>query len=395
MRVAFVTTSFPRSEVDDSAIFVSRLVGALEAHGVKGVTVVPRDADEDYQPYKDILTIRIGYTLFQPRMLAFGAGILPNIRMNPLAVLQIPGLLFSFAWALFQHRKEYQLIHANWLATCLPAALIGALVRKPFIVTVRGEDLRMLRLRLVRILLWPFISRSRAVVVVGQSLKLELLGLLPALNVRTFVVENGVEPPAITAQMLAEVRAQYSLPENRRYIIFVGSIIPRKRVAEAIRIFSKIYNDNVDLLLCGRLDDTDYVRECRQIVDECNLGERVRFLGKIPPKSVWGLLALSTLYLTASEFEGRPNAVLEALSVGLPVVARSIPAHVNVVSHDQSGYLYSSEEEASAALNRFIGDQGTLDQMSAYSKESMLNKGWSDVAMNYLELYRLALEIAA
>jgi teichuronic acid biosynthesis glycosyltransferase TuaC len=392
VKVALVTTSFPRAPSDDAGIFVARLVGALEQEGVQGVVITPRDRNEEYQPYKSFYTVRVPYTLIFRRILAFGSGILPNIKRNPWAVIQIPGLLYSFMGTLVRHRREYEVIHANWLINVIPSVCAGLILRKPVIVTARGEDLRLLRSKILQVIIKPFLTQVASIVVVGESLSDELGELLPALRTQVLTIENGVEPETPSEDTLQALGRKFSLNPATKYLVFVGSIIPRKGIEDTITIVSKLKDQGIELLLCGRLEHSEYVQRCKELAAKVGVAEREHFLGALPPSEVWGLLAMSTLFISSSEFEGRPNAILEALSVGLPVIASKIPAHESVVTSGYSGYLFSSTEDAAHEIDALLSDRESFIQLSQNARKSMAGRGWRAVASQYVAVYKRAVE---
>ena len=115
-------------------------MSALTKLGVHETVSVPRDVDESPQEERDCFEVRrFRYALLRRGRLAFGAGIMPNIRRNPWLICQLPGLLFSFFVAALRQRRCH-IVHANWLMTAIPGALYSLLTGVPLVVTARGED---------------------------------------------------------------------------------------------------------------------------------------------------------------------------------------------------------------------------------------------------------------
>lgn len=90
------------------------------------------------------------------------------------------------------------------------------------------------------------------------------------------------------------------------------------------------------LLLAGRFDD-NLICDLREIACKLELGDSVRFLGKID--DIAGLLIASDLCIHSSKFEGLPNSIIEAMAAGLPVVASDIPGIREVVGSENVKYL--------------------------------------------------------
>lgn len=391
MRIAVLTTSFPRSDSDDAGIFVARLISALEMLGIGGLVVVPRDSDESYSPLKNFKVERFNYSLVGRRSLAFGAGIVPNIRRNPAVMLQIPGLLAGFFFALLSNRRDLNLIFCNWLVTSIPAVLFSSVIRVPVVVAVRGEDVRLLRSTVVRIALRVILRRVQRIAVVSSSVESELVNLLPELQKKIVTIENGVEIPFVTDADRAMARQKFEMTVSDRVLLFVGSVVPRKRVRELIEVSKSALEKGYTLIIVGRLDDHQYVEQCRRASINLKIESQVKFLGAVAPREVWTLLSIATLYVSASEFEGRPNALLEALASGVPAFVSDIPAHRTLITDSENGRLFRLDDRAQFQLVEMLEEDESLTLMGRTAKDQLEGKDWKGAATRYKELFREAL----
>ncbi len=80
-------------------------------------------------------------------------------------------------------------------------------------------------------------------------------------------------------------------------------------------------------------------------------------------------LQSSDLYLSTSRFEGLPYGLIEAASVGLPIVASNVKGNNEVVENGYNGYLFKEESEAVNQINTIINDNAKYQQMSVASIE--------------------------
>ncbi len=102
------------------------------------------------------------------------------------------------------------------------------------------------------------------------------------------------------------------------------------------------------LVLAGRLDAADPLR---QLVEDLGLTASVRFLGEVDDVS--GLLAAADLGVFSSRSEGCPNAVLESMAAGLPVVAGDCPGVREAVG--ESGWAWlTAVGDAEAMAERIV-----------------------------------------
>ena len=121
MRVTVLTTSYPRDAGDIAGTFVRDGVEALRALGVEVRVVSPAD--------------------FRHYGIAYGDGIVNNLRQAPWKALALPLFLFGFARAARRAARGSDVVHAHWLPTALPALATG----KPIVLQLWGSDIALAR----------------------------------------------------------------------------------------------------------------------------------------------------------------------------------------------------------------------------------------------------------
>jgi glycosyltransferase involved in cell wall biosynthesis len=160
------------------------------------------------------------------------------------------------------------------------------------------------------------------------------------------IIPNAVEPAPPCAMPRAELLRSLGLPAEAKIILAVNRLWPQKRVQDLIWAADllKVVRDDVRLLIVGEGPQRARLeRFCRQI----EVQDRVHFLGDRP--DVPQLLAHSELLWLASGYEGLPNAVLEAMAAGVPVVATDLPGTRDLVVPGVTGYLVPVGDRAGLA----------------------------------------------
>src|SRR5947208_3249185 len=112
MRVCVLTTSYPRFPGDPAGAFVAAGVERLRGRGLDVDVVSPDD--------------------FRDFGVAFGAGIVGNLRERPWRAALLPAFLAAFRRAAARAARTADLVHAHWLSAGAVAATIG----KPYVVQV-------------------------------------------------------------------------------------------------------------------------------------------------------------------------------------------------------------------------------------------------------------------
>jgi glycosyltransferase involved in cell wall biosynthesis len=106
------------------------------------------------------------------------------------------------------------------------------------------------------------------------------------------------------------------------------------------------------LLLVGK---GDLLPDVQRQADSLALGDSVRFLGT--REDVPAIMNASDVFVMSSVWEGLPLVLLEASSVGLPIVATDVGGNAEIVAHGESGLIVAAGDPGalSAALERVLG----------------------------------------
>lgn len=206
------------------------------------------------------------------------------------------------------------------------------------------------------------------------------------------VIPNGASPPpappADRELARAELRTELGLPPNARIIGLVGRLWPQKRHKDAIWAMDLIQccRDDVHLLLIG--DGPERWR-LERYAEQVTVAGRVHFLGELG--DVPRLLPLLDCLWLTSEYEGLPNAILEAQLAGTPVIATEIPGNTDLVEHDVTGLLIPLGDRAELAKKTmFLLDEPAVAARLAAAARERAMREFSVPRMveRYVTLYR-------
>ncbi len=165
----------------------------------------------------------------------------------------------------------------------------------------------------------------------------------------------------------------------RHWLAAMGSLVPGKGFDRVLAAFAIVAGRHPDwgLLLVGHGPLEALLR--RQVKD-LGVAERVRFAGQVPDPAA--LLRSCDLFVHAARHEGFPNALCEAMALGLPVVATDCPAGpAEIVRHGQDGLLVPEAEEAklmttlAAALDRLMADAALRTRMAQAARDVTVRFG--------------------
>jgi len=247
--------------------------------------------------------------------------------------------LFLFRLCRFLRRGRFDVIHAFafsaevWI--CLANLLVG---HARLVSSVRGMYLWYGGLQWT---LKRWVTRHSAAVVANSHAGAEYAALQMGLRKNRFDVVYNSVPPLPATREAAKRRAAPRL-------LFVGRLDPVKNLSCLLRAVERLRASgcNAVLDLVGEgAERAPLEREIRQR----GLGSAVVLHGE--QAAVDRFLARAHLFVLCSHCEGLSNAVMEAMSAGLPVVASNVGGNAELIAHGRTGLLFPpDDDEALAAL---------------------------------------------
>lgn len=194
------------------------------------------------------------------------------------------------------------------------------------------------------------------------------LGFAPA-NVA--VIRNWTASPELLAIGAAR------LPRNRESVelLFIGWVEPEKGIFELIEACRQLAHDRQFTL--SVVGDGTALPEARERVARYDLAGRVQFRGWLSPQDLRRTLEDADAFVLPSWAEGLPNAMIEAMAAGLPVVVSSVGAIPEVIADRRSGMLVEPRDVAS--LVRALGE--VID--SAELRDDLAREGLRIVSRDF------------
>jgi glycosyltransferase involved in cell wall biosynthesis len=206
------------------------------------------------------------------------------------------------------------------------------------------------------------------------------------------VIQNAIDPLPPTDltrdALLDEVGITEENGKRPRLVGLVGRLWPQKRVKDAIwsTDLLKVARGDVHLLIMGDGPQRDQLMKYR---DQVEIRDRVHFLGE--RADVGRIVPLLDMLWSSSGYEGQSNAIMEAMSTGVPVVASDIPGTRDLITHGKTGLLFPVGDRAALAkeangllknpdLARQIGEAGRTLMVTEFAVPTMLDR--------YATLYR-------
>ena len=331
MRVAVLTTSYPRDADDHVGRFVADAVDRLRAAGVDMTVLAPGS--------------------FRDFGLAYGDGVMANVRRRPWAG---PLLFGAMAEAARRAARDADLVHAHWL----PAGAAALGCGKPVVVTLHGTDVELARRapRLARMVL----RRTAAVICVSRSIAEEARRLGAP---RIAVIPNGVELPD------PDGTAEASPPE----ILYAGRLSEEKGIEELAEATT-----GMNLVVVGD-------GPLRHLLPAAR--------GWVSREELERLYRRAAIVVCPSRREGFGLVCAEAMAYGKPVVATSVGGFLDLVVHGETGLLVPPRDSGAlrSALEKLLLQQGRRQQLGDAGRARIAERcGWKSVTQRTLRVYEEA-----
>jgi glycosyltransferase involved in cell wall biosynthesis len=327
LKILVLTTSYPRSPTDPSGRFVADAVDAARRCGHQVEVVSPAE--------------------FRHFGIAYGHGMVGNLKARPWLVLLLPAFLWNFRRAALGH--DCDLVHAHWLA----AGLVSATLRRPFVVQIWGTDAELAR-RVPWLARW-ILRRGRLAIAASPFLA-EQAASLGARDVR--VVPAGVDIPDTVRE-----------PDHPPHVLYAGRLSAEKGIED---------------FLCA----TEGLPRVVAGAGPIHVAESV---GAVAPTALGAYYERAAVVCVPSRREGYGMVAREAMAYGRPVVATRVGGLVDAVDDDVSGLLVG-RSGLRAAIERLLDDPELRARFGSAAREKA-GREWSREASSAAQVaaYRAAL----
>jgi glycosyltransferase involved in cell wall biosynthesis len=336
----------------------------------------------------------IGYTVFLGERRYHGTGAI-NLEFSRVPTHRPPlRILWEQVcqpWAIY--KSGVDLTHGT--------AFVGPLVCTcPLVITVHDlsfllypQSFRAANRIYLRIFTKLSVHRARRLIAVSESTKRDLVRHYRISPGKVDVVHNGVDadfrplPPV----QVARFRVEQGLAD--RFILFVGTLEPRKNVIGLIEAYGRLSAPRPPLMLVGGkgwLYDAVFAR-----ADALGLSGDVHFVGYVPAEALPYWYNAATLFAYPSLYEGFGLPPLEAMACGTPVVATAASSLPEVVG--DAGLLVEPESVAAltGAMERVLADSDLRAEMRAAGLDRASRFSWQKTALGTVRSYRRAVAAAA
>ncbi len=171
------------------------------------------------------------------------------------------------------------------------------------------------------------------------------------------VIPYGVDLGRYREPLRRHRRTDLGLPADATVALFVGRLAREKQVSLLLEALARPELTQAYLLLVG---DGPQRGRLERVARRLGVVDRVRFVGTVPYEEIPAYVALADLFVTASQIEMLPLAVVEAMAGGLPVVGVDVPWARQIVRSGRNGLLAEPNAESLARAWAALAEEEPL-----------------------------------
>ena len=390
MKVLTYTTLFPNNVFPNHGVFIKeRMRFFAQRNELKVVAPVPYfpgiNINTRWYKYSKIKKFEIieDIPVWHPRYF-----ITPRIGMS----LYGDYLYWSTKKIVAKILSSYtfEAIDAHYIYPDGYAALkIAKEFNKPIILSARGTDINLYsEFPIIKKKLLFTMQSADRIIAVSQSLKDRIHELgIPEYKIE--VIPNGVDFDKFYKMDKMTARKELNLPLDKKIILSVGLLIDRKGFNFLIDAFGILIKNMVGkkppvLIIAG---EGERKVQLQTQINKNKLQDCIKLVGSIPHNQLNKYYNAADIFTLVSSREGWPNAVMEALACGVPVVATKIWGIPEIIKNDSYGILVEDQDPQKIydGLNTALHRRWDTDKIYRYSREF----GWNDVAKKVEDQFKL------
>lgn len=243
------------------------------------------------------------------------------------------------------------------------------------------------------------VQNADKIISVSEFTKKETVDIFKTAEDKIKVIYNGVDTSrhfALTEDVISpedvvdleDLQKKYQI--DNKYVLFLGTIEPRKNILKLIEAFNSLLKKtdlNLQLVIAGIPG-----KKSRKILEEIEIATektngKIKYLGYVEHNDKFQLIKHANCLINLSSYEGFGLQVLEAMDIETPVIASNKTSFPEIVG--KGAFLVNSDsiEEIEGAINKILSDTNTRETIIKEGLKRAKSFSWLKTAEKTLAFY--------
>lgn len=230
---------------------------------------------------------------------------------------------------------------------------------------------------------WLYTKGCDFVVTTGERLREYVIERTQIAAGKTLSVPTGIDAQRFMSGDRDTARRTLGLPTDRSMIGIVATIRTWKGHVYLVEALAKLKQTNVELLIVG---DGPNQANVQRVVDECQLNDRVRFVGQQENVVPW-LQAMDIFVLPSYANEGVPQSLIQAMMCGVPVISTNVGSITELVADQSTGIIVPAKnaDDLAAAIQVLLANSQRREQLAKMGQSTVLSNFSLDIMIRKME----------
>lgn len=395
MTILMLASSYPRHQHDTASTFLRYFAQALHARGHNVHMLAPADREAGSSIEQGVAVHRYAYLPSAWRRLAYGSGMLPNLKQHPWLWLEVPFLLaaMSMHFIRLTRRVRPDIIHAHWvIPQGLMASLCSPFTPAPVIITAHGADAFGFRGGLFAWFKHLALKHADAWTA-NTGATSSAFGNADGKGLpEPHIIPMGVDVEHFSQGKRESLRTNL---DDHCVLLFVGRLVEKKGVTDLIRAFAFLPEEIREKCVLWIAGDGHMRPDLEKETETLGIAGKARFLGNVSQAELPDIYAAADIFVGPSvvdsvgDTEGQGVVFLEASCAGLAIVATRTGGIVDVIQHGENGLLVEphAPEELAVAITALVRDKTLRSRLGARAHTRAQEYSWKAVAEKFENLY--------
>ncbi len=299
----------------------------------------------------------------------------------PIARKNLRGLLALRKW-LRQNRVDVIITHSStdsWLA----GVACKTMIHPPRIIRLRHVSAAVPKNFPTR---WLYNKSCRHIVTTGDCIRNQLIEENGFASERITSIPTGLDLQKFNPGNKISAREQLGLPSSKHIIGIIATLRSWKGHCHLIEAFSQLIkqHDNLHLLIVG---EGPVRKPLEEMVEQLNLKKEVTFAGNQEDTVPW-FQSIDIFVLPSYANEGVPQALMQAMACGLPVIGGAVGGLPETIEEGKTGLLFPPKDvpALTTAIEKLLENQDLASQMGAAAHLAAQEKFGIDIMLDKMGL---------